>query len=374
MDLVEGRFKVSEGKIKAMQNKRMARTNIQRLGSFLSGMVMPNLPAFIAWGIITALFIPTGWLPSEKFAALIDPMISYLLPLLIGYTGGNLVGGKKGGVVGAVATIGVIVGADIPMFLGAMIMGHLGGLAIKKFEKALEGKIPAGFEMLVSNFAAGIIAAILALVALFGIGPIVLLLNSILRGGVEWVVKLGLLPLASVFIEPGKILFLNSVINHGILVPIGIQEAKELGKSIFFLLESNPGPGFGILLAYWFFGKGMVKESAAGAMIIHFLGGIHEIYFPYVLMNPTLLLAVIAGGASGVATFQIFNAGLIAPPSPGSIIALLAMCPKNGFLGVMAGVLVSTIVSFFIASIFVKKSANKISEDDLEKAKGSMGA
>ena len=339
---------------------------IQKFGNFLSEMVMPNLGAFIAWGIITALFIPTGWLPSENLATLVDPMITYLLPLLIGHTGGKMVGGKRGGVVGAVATIGVIVGADIPMFLGAMIMGPIGGLAIKKVDEALDSKIPEGFEMLISNFTAGILAALLAVLALSGIGPLVLIFNNALKGGIEWIVSLGLLPLASIFIEPGKILFLNAAINHGILGPIGIQEAKEVGQSVFFLLETNPGPGMGILLAYWFFAKGAVKESAPGAMIIHFLGGIHEIYFPYVLMNPALLLAVIAGGASGIATFQILGVGLIAPPSPGSIIAVLAMSPRKGIIGVGAGVLVSTLVSFLLASVFVKKSASKLGIKDLE--------
>ncbi len=355
-----------------VEKKKTARASVQGFGRFLSGMVMPNLGAFIAWGIITALFIPTGWWPNENLAALVGPMISYLLPLLIGYTGGNLVGGKRGGVVGAVATMGVVVGADIPMFLGAMIMGPLGGLSIKKFDQLIEGKIPAGFEMLVNNFGAGILAALLAILAFLGIGPVVILLNDGLKAGVEWIVGLGLLPLTSIFIEPGKVLFLNNAINHGILGPIGIQEAEELGKSIFFLLEANPGPGLGILLAYWAFAKGMVKESAPSAIIIHFFGGIHEIYFPYVLMNPALILAAIAGGASGIATFQLFGAGLIAPPSPGSIIAVLAMTPKGGFFGVIAGVVVSTVVSFLVASVFVKRSANKMSADDLEMAKGEV--
>lgn len=356
------------------KNKESGTKSIQAFGSFLSAMVMPNLPAFIAWGMITALFIPTGWMPNPKFASLVDPMVTYLLPLLIAYTGGNLVGGPRGGVVGAVATMGVVVGADIPMFLGAMIMGPMGGKAIKALDASLEGKIPEAFEMLVSNFAAGILAVALTILAFSGIGPVVLILNSILTTGIKWIVSAGLLPLASIFIEPGKILFLNSVINHGILVPIGIQEAQALGKSIFFLLESNPGPGLGILLAYWVFAKGAVKQSAPGAIIIQFIGGIHEIYFPYVLMNPALLLAVIAGGASGVATLQLFGAGLIAPPSPGSIIAVLAMSPKGEVVGVLAGVLVSALVSFLVAAVFVRKASDKISIEALEKAQeGAQG-
>ncbi|AIF50495.1 PTS mannitol transporter subunit IICBA [Pelosinus sp. UFO1] len=345
---------------------------VQKFGRFLSGMVMPNIGAFIAWGLITALFIPTGWLPNEYLSKLVGPMIIYLLPLLIGYTGGKMVSDSRGGVLGAIATIGVIVGVDIPMFIGAMIMGPLGGYVIKKFDEAIEGKVPAGFEMLINNFSAGIIGALLALLAYTGIGPVVVALNVVLKNGVESIVNAGLLPLVSLFIEPGKILFLNNAMNHGILSPIGIQQAKEVGKSVFFLLEANPGPGLGILLAYWIFSKGMIKQSAPGAIIIHFLGGIHEIYFPYVLMNPLLLLAVIGGGASGVFTFNLLGAGLVASPSPGSIFAVLAMIPKGGYFAVLTGVLVSTVVSFLIASIFVKQASAKQDDSQLEEARENM--
>lgn len=345
---------------------------VQKFGRFLSGMVLPNIGAFIAWGLITAFFIPTGWMPDAYLSKLVGPMITYLLPLLIGYTGGKMVADTRGGVLGAIATIGVIVGADIPMFIGAMIMGPLGGYVIKKFDESVEGKIPAGFEMLVNNFSAGIIGAILVVIAYTSIGPVVLMLNNVLKAGVESIVKAGLLPFTSLFIEPGKILFLNNAMNHGVLGPIGIQQAKEAGQSIFFLLEPNPGPGLGILLAYWVFSKGMIKQSAPGAIIIHFLGGIHEIYFPYVLMNPLLVIAVILGGASGVLTFVMLGAGLVATPSPGSIFALLAMTPKGGYFAVLAGVAVSTAVSFLVASVFVKRAAGKVEDDELLEAKAKM--
>ncbi|MGH4140216.1 PTS mannitol transporter subunit IICBA [Clostridium sp.] len=351
------------------KNKGKTNERVQSFGRFLSGMILPNIGAFIAWGLITALFIPTGWRPNSNFAKLVGPMITYLLPLLIGYTGGKMVGGTRGGVVGTIATMGIIVGADIPMFMGAMIMGPLGGYVIKKFDKSIEGKVPAGFEMLINNYAAGILGAILALVAFVGIGPLVLGLNGVLKNAVEVIVKAGLLPLAAIFIEPAKILFLNNAIGNGILVPIGAQEIKTMGKSVFFLLESNPGPGLGVLVAYWMFAKGAVKESAPGAIIIHFLGGIHEIYFPYVLMNPLLIIAVICGGASGIFTFQIFGAGLIAAASPGSIIAIIAMTPKGGYLGVLAGVLVGAVVSFLVSSIIIKSSNKKIDDKEFEQAK-----
>ena len=349
------------------QSNSNIKVKIQRFGSFLSGMIMPNIGAFIAWGLITALFIPTGWIPNENLAELVGPMITFLLPLLIGYTGGKMVYDVRGGVVGATATMGVIVGADIPMFLGAMIMGPLGGYLIKKFDKAIENKVKSGFEMLINNFSAGIIGGALTLIAYVGVGPIVYTLNQTLATGVNFLVQNNLLPLASILIEPAKVLFLNNAINHGILGPIGIEQAAREGMSILFLLESNPGPGLGILLAFMLFGKGMAKQTAPGATIIHFFGGIHEIYFPYILMKPALIIAAIAGGASGVFTLLLFNGGLVAAPSPGSIIAILAMTPRGGFFAVIAGVVVATAVSFLIASVILKGS-KLTGDEDLTKA------
>lgn len=352
------------------------KNGVQRFGKFLSGMVMPNIGAFIAWGFITALFIPTGWAPNENLASLVDPMINYLLPLLIGYTGGYLVAEKRGAVIGAIATIGVIVGADIPMFIGAMIVGPLAGVIIKYFDKAVDGKIPTGFEMLVNNFSIGILGMIVAIIAFLGIGPAIVTATSFIESGVKFIVEKGILPLVSLFIEPAKILFLNNAVNHGILTPIGASEVKEAGKSIMFLLESNPGPGLGVLLAYALFGKGISKQSSPGAIIIHFLGGIHEIYFPYVLMNPILLISVILGGAAGVFTFVLLGAGLVAAPSPGSIFAILALAPKGGLIPVLAGILVSTIVSLLISIPFIKMSKNddnlEQAQEDVKKMKGTV--
>lgn len=348
-------------------NQAGAKEKVQQFGRFLSGMVMPNIGAFIAWGLITALFIPTGWLPNEGLATLVGPMIVYLLPLLIGYTGGKMVYGVRGGVLGAVATMGAVVGTDIPMFIGGMIMGPFGGWIIKKFDEAIDEHVPTGFEMLVNNFSAGIIGTIITLLAYLGVGPAVETISNVLGSGVEVIVDAGLLPLASIFVEPAKVLFLNNAINHGVLSPLGIDEAAQLGKSIFFLIETNPGPGLGILAAYWVFSEGMIRQSAPGAIIIHFFGGIHEIYFPYILMQPALILAVIAGGASGVFTFVLFGAGLVATPSPGSIFALAAMAPKGGLIPVLIGVLVSAGVSFLAASVLIKKRG--ASDESFEEAK-----
>lgn len=339
--------------------------NVQKFGRFLSGMVMPNIGAFIAWGIITALFIPAGWLPNERFATLVDPTLKYLLPILIGYTGGKMVGGQRGAVVGAIATIGVIVGADIPMFIGAMMAGPLGGLVIKWFDKAVEGRVPAGFEMLVNNFSAGILGGMLALICMLLINPFCLAITAVLSAGVQLLVNNGLLPLTAIFVEPAKVLFLNNALNHGIFSPMGIEQVAETGRSIFFMIESNPGPGLGLLLAYCVAGKGSAKSSAPGAVIIHFLGGIHEIYFPYVLMNPILILAPMVGNIAGIFTLSMLGGGLVAAASPGSIIAEMLMTPKGHYFANIMGIAVATVVSFFVGFVLLKAFGK---DEDIEDA------
>lgn len=353
----------------AMNRSFKAKASLQKFGGFLAGMVIPNIGAFIAWGLITAFFIPTGWLPNAYLGKLVGPMITYLLPLLIGYTGGKLVHDVRGGVVGAIATAGIIVGSSIPMFLGAMIMGPLGGWVIKKFDRLVDGKVPTGFEMLINNFSAGILGALLSLLAFAVIEPVVQGFSTVLGNFAIAVTNAKLLPLIAIFIEPGKVLFLNNAINHGILSPLGIQQAKEAGKSIFFLLETDPGPGLGVLLAYWLYGKGAVKQSAPSAIIIQFFGGIHEIYFPYILMRPLLLLAVIGGGMAADLTFVLTKAGLVATPSPGSIFAELAMTPKGGFIPVILGIAVGAAVSFLIASVIVKRDKTEVDSEALDAAK-----
>lgn len=360
---------ISDGKEKEKGIVIVMKEKVQVFGRFLSGMVMPNIGAFIAWGLITALFLESGWLPNETIAQLISPMSRMLLPLLIAYTGGSVVAGQRGGVIGAIATMGVIVGSNDPNFIGAMTIGPLSGWIIKKFDQIIEGHIPAGFEMLINNFSLGIIGAILAVLSLFGVTPLISTLSAAMESGVGFFVDHGLLPLASIFIEPAKVLFLNNAINHGILSPLGLKKVEEVGKSIFFLLEANPGPGLGILLAYCIAGKGSAKSSAPGAVIIHFLGGIHEIYFPYILMNPLLLLSVILGGASGIFIFQLFGVGMVSPASPGSIIAILGMAAKDSYIGILLGVLVAAVVSFFV-SMPILKFAGK--EESLEDSREKM--
>jgi PTS system mannitol-specific IIC component len=330
-----------------------AQATIQRIGGYLAGMIMPNISAFIAWGLITAIFIPTGWWPNETLAKLVGPIINVLLPVLIGYTGGRLVHGQRGAVIGAVATMGVVVGTDIPMFLGAMIMGPLAAFILKMIDGYVQQRTKSGFEMLVDNFSAGILGLVMAVLGLLAIGPIVENIATAAGNVVNTLVTNNLLPLVSIVVEPAKVLFLNNAINHGVLAPLGVAQSVANGKSILFMIETNPGPGLGILLAYFFFGPRSLRPSTPGAIIIHFFGGIHEIYFPYVLMRPRLILAAIAGGAAGVFTAVVTGAGLVATPSPGSIFAYLAVTPKDGYIGVLLDIIVATGISFGVASMLL---------------------
>jgi PTS system mannitol-specific IIC component len=365
---------------------KTAQVHVQRFGAFLTGMIMPNLPAFIAWGLITAFFIATGWLPSgilggfgnadligwhgaatqlalapgghtfPQYVGLVAPMITYLLPLLIANSGGRIVYGERGGVIATVATMGVVAGSSVPMFLGAMIVGPLAAWLMMHVDRIWEGKIKPGFEMLVNMFSAGILGGLLSVGAFFGIAPIVTQLSSWLGSAVSWLANNHLLPLMSVIVEPAKVLFLNNAIGNGVLVPLGIQQTLANGKSLLFLVEANPGPGVGILLAYMFFGIGFAKASAPGAIIIVAFGGIHEVYFPFVLMKPALIIAAILGGMTGIGTNELFGSGLHGPAAPGSIIAVLLETARGSYVGVILSVVLSCAVSFIVAAFILRTS------------------
>jgi len=391
-----------------------ARVAVQRFGTFLSGMIMPNIAAFIAWGFITMLFIPAGffgadspfgwhWYPVSEiiggggdsavigwngamtalaqgdggtfqaYAGLVGAMVTYLLPLLIANTAGRMVYGERGGVVATIATMGVILGTNIPMFLGAMIMGPIAAWITKQMDKLWDGKIKPGFEMLVNNFSAGILGMILAIIGFFAFGPVFLGISEVLGAAVDWLVSLNLLPIVSIIVEPAKVLFLNNAINHGVFTPLGIEQATNAGKSILFLIEANPGPGIGLLLAFTFFGVGAAKASAPGAAIIQFFGGIHEIYFPYALSKPVTILALIAGGAAGVTTNMVLGGGLAFPAAPGSIIAVgaAAIGPGVGnLLIVFLSVLIAAAVTFILTAIILRASRKR----DLEAEADTFGA
>lgn len=335
-------------------------------------MVMPNIGALIAFGFLAALFIDTGWIPNKGFNSLVSPLLTYLIPILISSTGGRMIGGDRGRVVGAIAVIGAIMSnTEITMLMAAMVMGPLAGLCVKKFDQFMESRMPAGFEMLINNFSAGIIGMILAMLGYVAIGPVMSAILSFLSAGVNLLVENSLLPLIAVFIEPAKVLFLNNAINQGIFTPLAMSQAADMGKSIMYMLETNPGPGLGVLLAYMFFCKDKVtKDSAPGAVIIHLLGGIHEIYFPYVLMNPLVIVAPILGNMAAIFWFTITDCGLVGPASPGSIIAYLMMAPGSDIIKVIIGVLIATGISFVVASPIVKMAGGK----SLEEAQSEMAS
>ncbi len=352
------------------------KNKVQKFGKFLSGMVMPNIGALIAFGFLAALFIDTGWIPNEKLNSMVSPMLTYLIPILIASTGGKMVGGDRGRVVGAIAVIGAIMSdTSITMLMAAMLMGPLAGFCIKKFDQLMDGHMPAGFEMLINNFSAGIIGMLLAILGYVVVGPVMSGILAVLAAGVNILVSHSLLPLVAIFIEPAKVLFLNNAINHGIFTPLATAQAAEVGKSIMYMLEPNPGPGLGVLLAYMFFCKDKkTKQSAPGAVIIHVLGGIHEIYFPYILMNPLVIIAPIVGNMVAIFWFNLTGCGLVGPASPESLIAYLMMTPGTDIWKVLVGVAIATGISFAIASPIVKIAGGKTSLEDAQAEMAAMKA
>ncbi len=344
------------------------KNGVQRFGKFLSAMIMPNIGALIAFGFLAAFFNGSGWIPHEGFATIFSAILVYLIPILIASTGGKLIGGERGSIVSTIAVVGAIMSdTDTTMLMAAMIIGPLGGLCIKKFDDAMEGHMPAGFEMLINNFSVGIIGMLLAMIGYLAIGPFMNLILTVLTAGVNFLVEYGALPLIAVFIEPAKVLFLNNAINHGIFTPIATAQAAEAGSSIMYMLESNPGPGLGVLMAYMFFCEDKkTKQSAPGAVIIHLLGGIHEIYFPYILMNPLVLIAPIIGNIVAIFWYDLTGCGLVGPASPGSLIAYLMMSPRDQMISAFVGVLIAGAVSFAIASVIIRMSKGKSLEQAQE--------
>lgn len=341
---------------------------VQRAGRFLSGMVMPGMGAIIAWGLGNALFGPTGWFPNDSIAKINGLMILYLIPILIGYMGGRMVHGDRGGVIGAVAALGAAASGDSPLLIGAMIAGPGAAWILKRCDRLLEGKVRSGLEMLVNNFSAAVVGVASSWAAYTAIGPSAQMLTAAMAAGCTAMIDAGMLPLVHLLIEPGKILFLNNAIQHGVLNPIAVEQVYDHGKSILFLIESNPGPGLGVVLAYWLAGRGKAKQSAPGVAAAVSLGGLHETYFPFVLQTPKLLLAAIAGGMTGTFVFTMLDTGLAGTPSPGSLIAYMALAPKGEWLPLLCGVLASAIVSLVAAAVLLKLNMTGSGEVTVEKA------
>lgn len=348
------------------------KVKVQKFGAFLSGMVMPNIGAFIAWGLLTAFFIPQGWTPNATLNKLVSPTLTYVMPLLLGYTGGKMVHGHRGGVAGVLATIGVVVGASVTMLIGGMVMGPLGGWVLKKFDGLIEGKVKPGMEMLVDNFSMGIIGGILMIIGYIAVEPILQGLIVILSGGVSFLIHHSLLPLVSIFVAPAQVLFLNNVVNHGIMVPIGVAQAAATGKSILFLVEANGSIWTGVALAFALFGSKVEKKSAPAAVVIMGFGGIAEVVFPYVLSKPRTIVGPIIGNMTALFTLSLMGGGTVAAVSPGSIFALIAMTPKGGFAanltGYAVGLVVTTLATGFMLRTY--KSRDDLYDEEAVPAEG----
>ncbi|AXK50944.1 PTS mannitol transporter subunit IICB [Spiroplasma alleghenense] len=352
---------------------------IQKFGGWLSSMIMPMIGIMIAWGLLTAFFIPTGWTPVAVINDyVVANMVTYLLPTLIAFNAGKIVHGTRGGMIATLVVFGVIAGNQVnpgflegstpsPQFLAAMSVGPLAAGILKGFDKLVENRIKQGFEMLVNNFSLGIIGAILCIGAFYGMPYVFNSISWAFFKAVEFLINNSLIFLAAIIIEPAKVLFLNNAINHGVLTPIGTQMATEQGKSVLFLLEANPGPGFGMLMAIILFDK-KSRGNATGASVIHLFGGIHEVYFPFVLMRFEMILALITGGIAGNVVFQIFNVGLISPASPGSIIAIFVFAQSSAmnYLWLAVGILASSGASFGIATLIFMINRKKYAKQGQE--------
>lgn len=356
-----------------MERKTGVLDRIRKFGGHMSGMVMPNLGAFVGWGLLAALFIPTGWLPNERLNEMVGPMLNYLLPLLIGYTAGYNIHGQRGGVIGAFTTMGVIVGSDITMFSGAMIMGPLSSWLLRKFDRAVEGKIKPGFEMLINNFSLGIIGFALAIAGYLVIGPVVNTIIAFLTAGINFLIAKKLIPLLAVFMCPAQVLFLNNAVNHGIISPIAFAQAQEAGKSLMFLLDSNCGPLLGTLCSIAAFGKGKAKETAPMAMFIAGIAGIGEVYFPFILANPIMIFATMGGLATSLLLLVVLGGGLVGMPSPGSLINIAIMTPKDAAVANFIAIAAGFVVALLIGAFILKTVGSPNEEADLSVAGVDMG-
>lgn len=356
-----------------METKAGALDRIRKFGGHMSGMVMPNLGAFVGWGLLAALFIPTGWIPNEKLNEMVGPILNYLLPLLIGYTAGYNIHGQRGGVIGAFTTMGVIVGSDITMFSGAMIMGLFSSWLLKKFDHAVEGKIKPGFEMLINNFSLGILGFALAILGYLIIGPVVNAIIAFLTAGINFLIAKKLIPLLAVFMCPAQVLFLNNAVNHGIISPIAFAQAQEAGKSLMFLLDSNCGPLLGTLCSIAVFGKGKAKETAPMAMFIAGIAGIGEVYFPFILANPIMIFATMGGLATSLLLLVVLGGGLVGMPSPGSLINIALMTPKDAAVANVLAIGAGFAVALLIGSFILKTIGSPEEEADLAVAGIDMG-
>lgn len=349
---------------------------LHRFGKFYTKVIINYIGIFIFVGILSVVFGDYGWLPNEDIYAISQFVYKAVIPIMIAYAAGNEAGhsreregGKRlqaGGAIAVMAVSGMILADDETGILGAMILGPVSGILWKYILEPGVRKVKAGLEMLVRNVAAAFAGSIMALLAFYLVAPAIAVCVHVLLSGIDYLIGHKLIWLVSIVIEPAKVFFLNNSINHGILIPLGMQQAEQVGESMLFLLEANPGPGLGILAALYLERKEKRKEYAA-SMFVEFVGGIHEIYFPEIISNMWLLLALISGGAAGNLCFMILHGAANGVVSPGSIFAVLLVCSQNRILAVLIGIAVSVAVSAAVAVLILKwqRKPLKILESDI---------
>ncbi len=334
---------------------------IQFTSHLCSRMMMANIALFIAWGFLSALFSEGGWFPNKEFARMITPFIKYILPSAIAYQGGNLIYDKRGGSIAVIACMGAICSGDKTMLFEAMCIGPCAAKILKSWDEKIKKWTPVGFEMLVNNASIALLGICLALINYVLVSLVMNTIFVFAYQAVLFLIHHHFLPFLAFVIEPCKVLFLNNALNHGVFTPLGMEQVKQSGQSILYLIESNPGPGCGILLALFFRQSKAEKQTLLQAIVIQFFGGIHEIYFPYVLMNPILLVGLIGGSMTSIFIEQLLQIGLYVPVSPGSILSLLAMSSSNMWWKILLSVLFGALVSFLLSYplLFLQKTRKK---------------
>lgn len=382
------------GFLKSFPNSNKMQQGLRKFGSFMAGMIMPVIGLIIAWGFMTAILLgiktalyPPGSLPPDvdisaefsKRVFFMDQIIGFgigsAIPLMIGFMGGRQIYGQKGAIIGVIATIGVMMGAFNPLFndtmvaitgdvalldspppamiLGAMITGPLAALIFKHIEKLWIERMPSGFEMLINNFSIGLIGLALMAASFWSIALFAAVLQAIFFLIINGINSSNTLFLLPIFVETEKILFLNNAVNHGILGPLGLDEVGRIGESAYFFLDPNPGTGMGLLIAYYLFGDKQNKSQSLAAMPIHFIGGIHEVYYPFVLTKPINLLWMIAGGMFASGMYQAFEVGGLFTPSPGSIImnyAAVNPAEADNYIGLTVAIFGSMAITCSLTS------------------------
>ncbi len=331
---------------------------VRKIGKFYSGIIMKNVVLFMAFGLMSVCFAETGWFPNAEIYQIAGMIYQVLIPVMIGYAAGKKSGDDIGGVAGALASIGFVAGDSISAIMGVMIIAPAAGYIAAMAYRIIREKAWPGFEMLVKNVVIAIIGTMAALFAYFIVTPILAVGTHGLNQFVDILIRNQMLPFIGLFIEPAKVFFLNNGLNHGILIPLGMEQLQQTGQSVLFLLETNPGPGLGILIAYYI-KKEKERRNFTSCMVIHFLGGIHEVYFPYVLMNLRLLIAVIAGGVTGSFIFILTGTGLAGPVSPGSFLTILLMSGRSSLPGIIIGITASAAVTTVIALFLLKRDTGE---------------